>query len=105
MLIDLADLPDTTPADDEPLYREALSMAQQYGESHPGVLSSKLLAARACLGLARVEQLKHHSAEARTYVDQAVSLLTQVTDARPGYPLPHQLLKQAITIAGKAAAH
>jgi tetratricopeptide (TPR) repeat protein len=105
MLIDLADLPDTTPADDEPLYREALSMAQQYGESHPGVLSSKLLAARACLGLARVEQLKHHSAEARTYADQAVSLLTQVTDARPGYPLPHQLLKQAITIAGKAAAH
>ena len=102
MLIDFADLPDTKPADGEPMYREALSMAKQYGASHPGVLSAKLLAARACLGLARVEQ---HSAEARAHADQAVSLLTEVTDARPDYPLPHQLQKRAIVIASQAAAH
>jgi tetratricopeptide (TPR) repeat protein len=97
MLVEMADLPETTMADDEPMYREALAMATLYGKSHPVVLSADLLSARACLSLVRVDQ-KDHPEQAHAYAQQAVTLLTAFADARPDYPLPYRLLKQAVNM-------
>ena len=68
-----------------PMLQEAISIAEQYAQGHPEVLSAKLLEGEAELALADVSQRGHLRASAHQHAVAAQAIFAEIAPRRPNF--------------------